>query len=615
MTGKEVRIVRTISIGKQNFASMREKNCFYIDKTHFIKEWWEAQDDVTLIARPRRFGKTFNLSTLECFFSNRYANRRDLFEGLKIWDDEAYRRLQGTYPVISLSFGSIKGSTYHDTRDLIVSAVAKAYQQHTYLKESDCLSEEEKKIYSGFRSYSISFDAGRHIDDQLVVDSLNYLSDYLERYYGKKVIILLDEYDTPLQEAYINGYWEEIVKLLRGMFNATFKDNPHIERAMMTGITKVSKESIFSDLNHLRVVTTTSREYATSFGFTEEEVFSSLDEAGVPEEKEEVKNWYDGFTFGYQKDIYNPWSITYFLKEKQYAPYWADTSSNALVSQLIQRGSLQIKERMERLLQGETIKTRIDEQIVFSELDQGEEKVWSLLLASGYMKVQNRVFDALEGMYTYELALTNKEVHIMFRKLILSWFREPRGNYNQFTKSLLRGEVEDMNAYLQEVLDATVSSFDVKTQPKGRVKLSEYVLLLQKGEITPTEMEVVLQKLKNEKADPESFYHALVLGMLVELRSIYQVKSNRESGRGRYDVMLIPRNPFDETVLAMVIEFKVFDQKREKTLKDTVKRALMQIEEKKYDTELLDMGMKKERIRHYGFGFQGQEVLIMEGTE
>lgn len=413
-----------------------------------------------------------------------------------------------------------------------------------------------------------------------------------------------------MQESYVCGYWDELIQFLRGLFNSTFKDNPFLERALMTGITRVSKESIFSDLNHLKVITTTSDRYATCFGFTQEEVVIALEEAGIPEENEEVKRWYDGFTFGHHTDIYNPWSITNFLDEKIYAPYWADTSSNGLVSQLLQRGSQKIKETMELLLGGESFETKINEQIVFKELDKGEVSVWSLLLASGYLKILASNFDVEDGTFTYELGLTNKEVQIMFRKLILNWFSEPGDNYSQFTKSLLRGNVEDMNAYLQEVMDATVSSFDIRKSSKTDIR--EYFSMIENRQMTVESFEQIITQIKNEKADPESFYHALVLGMLVDLRKTYQVKSNRESGRGRYDVSLIPRDLKDGKTNAIIIEFKVFDEKKEKTIADTAKRALLQISEKKYDMELMDLGISKDRIRIYGFGFKGKEVLIEE---
>ena len=324
---------KVISIGKQNFASLRENDCFYIDKSELIREWWESQDDITLITRPRRFGKTLNMSMLNCFFSNQYAGKKQLFEGLSIWNDEKYRILQGSYPVIFLSFASIKGSNYNDARDGIIMAINEAYSEHRYLLKSKELTEGERKCFEELDNYAKNPGVKEAVANDTICNAIKNLANCLYRYYGKKVIILLDEYDTPMQEAYLYGYWDQFTAFVRSLFNATFKTNPYLERAMMTGITRVSKESVFSDLNNLNVITSTSQEYEASFGFTEEEVFTALDTLEMAEQKEIVKSWYDGFVFGNQKDIYNPWSITNYLDKKQVRAYWADTSSNSLIEQ------------------------------------------------------------------------------------------------------------------------------------------------------------------------------------------------------------------------------------------------------------------------------------------
>ena len=349
-------MARTVGIGKQDFEKVINEHCFYIDKTGFIKEWWENKDEVTLITRPRRFGKTLNLDMLRCFFSNEYADRGELFEGLDIWKEERYREIQGTYPVIFLSFAKVKQNNYTDAVAGIKRGICDEVQKYMFLKDWDGLTGEEKNNLK-----SITYG----MDDVTAQEAIASLSNYLSRYYGKKVIILLDEYDTPMQEAYVNGYWEELVSFTRSLFNSTFKTNPYLERAIMTGITRVSKESIFSDLNNLVVVTTTSNQYETSFGFTEEEVFNALDEYGLADKKEEVKTWYDGFTFGDKKDIYNPWSIINYLKYKKFETYWADSSSNGLINSLVQKGSPYVKTMVETLISGKTINVMIDEQIVF----------------------------------------------------------------------------------------------------------------------------------------------------------------------------------------------------------------------------------------------------------
>ena len=558
---------KVISIGIQGFSDLREQDCFFVDKTNFIKEWWENRDVVTLITRPRRFGKTLNMSMLDCFFSNKYANRADLFEGLSIWQNETYRKLQGTYPVIFLSFAAVKAGNLEDAKTQIKQEIARLYWENRNLMKEDIFGEDERELY---------YRTTVKMDDVTAQDSLRNLSVWMERYYGKKVIILLDEYDTPMQEAYVQGYWDEFTSFVRSLFNASFKTNPYLERAIMTGITRVSKESIFSDLNNLRVVTTTSNLYADCFGFTEEEVFAALDEYGMGDKKDEVKQWYDGFTFGEHRDIYNPWSITNYLDEGRLYPYWASTSSNGLVSRLIRTASADVKEKMEDLLRGQTISVNFDEQIVYNQLDDNEEAIWSLLLAGGYLKVQNIDYRGITLEPWYTLDITNIETLSMFMTMFRGWFKNKDANYNDFVKALLKGSLKEMNIYMNDVALATFSSFDTGKKP-------------------------------SEKSQPERFYHGFVLGLLVELRDRYQIRSNRESGYGRYDVMLTPVTEVDD---AIVIEFKVHEPDEEESLQDTVRGALEQITEKNYDAELLAQGISADRIRHYGFAFEGKKVLI-----
>ena len=561
-------MTHTVGIGIQDFLELREKHNFYIDKTSFIKEWWESNDSVTLITRPRRFGKTLNMSMVEEFFSVDYAGRGDLFEGLSIWEEEKYQSLQGTYPVISLSFANIKETNYQVTRKKICQQLVELYAKHSYLLGDDLLYETEKEYFK-----RVNID----MDDADATIALNRLSEYLARYYGKKPIILLDEYDTPMQEAYVNGYWNEMVAFTRSLFNSTFKTNPYMGRGIMTGITRVSKESVFSDLNNLEVVTTTSNKYATSFGFTEEEVFAALDACGKGAEKEKVKDWYDGFVFGKHRDIYNPWSILNFLDKGKYTAYWANTSSNSLVGKLIREGDRRIKLTFERLLKGETIKCPIDEQIVYNQLDDNETAIWSLLVASGYLKVISYENLLLVGDEEplYELNFTNYEVRRMFYRMVRGWFAKPGAGYNDFLNSLLLGDLKAMNYYMQRVTMEMFSYFDT-----GKGKFGD---------------------------EPERFYHGFVLGLLVDLGRDYIVTSNRESGFGRYDVMIEPK---DKTKDAFVLEFKVRDMEDEKSLSETVEKALAQIEEKQYETDLIAKGIPKEKIRKYGFAFEGKNVLI-----
>ena len=564
-------MARTVGIGIQDFEKVRENNYFYVDKTSFIKEWWESGDDVTLITRPRRFGKTLNMSMVETFFSSDYAERGDLFEGLSIWTEEKYQKLQGTYPVISLSFARVKETNYEDTRERICQIIRNLYIKFSFLKDSDVLEKADKAYYERILSDTVS--------NADLTAAVYQISGYLYRYYGKKVIILLDEYDTPMQEAYVEGYWDELVSLTRSLFNSAFKANPWLERAIMTGITRVSRESVFSDLNNLKVVTTTSQEYAQSFGFTEREVFLALEEYGLEEKRQEVKRWYDGFIFGNQKDIYNPWSILNYLDTGRLAAYWANTSSNSLAGKLLREGNRKVKEKFETLLQGKAIWTTVEEQIVYDQLDNDEAAIWSLLLASGYLKVLD--YDREEALECteeaeYKLTLTNYEVERMFYGMVRNWFQESRSDYNDFVQALLDGDRKAMNAYMNRVALNTFSYFDTGNRPSGE--------------------------------EPERFYHGFVLGLIVDLQNRYVITSNRESGFGRYDVLLEPKNCSKDD--AIILEFKVYDPDGEKTLEDTVKDALNQMEEKKYAAQMTSKGIPENHIRKYGFAFCGKKVLI-----
>lgn len=558
---------RVVALGTQDFESLRKNNFFYVDKTGFIQEWWENGDAVTLITRPRRFGKTLNMSMVEQFFSRQYAGRDDLFQGLAIWEDEKYRSMQGEYPVISLSLAGIKGRTYEDARDGMVQCLIDLYVKHRFLLQGDFLEQQEKEYFDYVRP---------DMSDAVAAMAVRRLSICMERYYGKKAIILLDEYDTPLQEAYLHGYWERLAEFIRGFFNCTFKANPYMERGLLTGITRISRESIFSDMNNLAVVTATTERYADCFGFTEEEVFQALEQYGLSGEKKKVKEWYDGFAFGSRKSIYNPWSVTCFIKEKKLKAYWANTSSNALVSQLIRQSSAQVKQIMEDLLMGLPLVTELEEEIVFQQLEKQKGAIWSLLLACGYLKTAQCVLDG--DAYVYHLKLTNKEIRMMFQNMVKEWFSQEDIPYSDFLLALLHGDVDYMNEYMNQISEVMFSSFDTGKKP-------------------------------SEHHHPERFYHGFVLGLMVELAGEYKISSNRESGFGRYDVMLEPLE-HQKDKPAFVLEFKVRSPRKEKNLEDTLRAALAQIEDKRYDSELIARGIPRERIRHYGFAFEGKEILI-----
>ena len=553
---------KIVSIGNQGFEDIRINDNFYVDKTAFIKEWWEARDIVTLITRPRRFGKTLNMDMLKCFFSNKYAGRQDLFEGLSIWEEEKYRKLQGEYPVISLSFADVKQTNYIDAVKMIKFIISDAFREYRDIMQSDRFTETDRQRFEMVNPT---------MDDVTAQRALKELGGYLETYYGRKVILFLDEYDTPMQEAYVGGYWDEFTAFIRSLFNSTFKTNPYLERAIMTGITR---ESIFSDLNNLKVITTTSNCYEQCFGFTEPEVFEALDSFGLSSQKQAVKQWYDGFIFGNHKDIYNPWSITNFLGEQKLKAYWAATSSNHLVDRIIRTASSEVKEQMEDLLEGKEVVVTFDEQIVFNQLEQNESAIWSLLMASGYLKPEQVEYRGELMKPWYHLKITNLETRVMFFEMFAGWFQNKDASYSHFMQALVQDDLEAMNYFMNRMTNATFSYFDVGGDGYQQ---------------------------------PEKFYHGFVLGLMAEQTENYMIKSNRESGFGRYDIMMLPKK---EALPGIIMEFKVRSSRKEKSLEETVGAALQQIKERNYDAELLSLGIPEERIRHYGFAFDGKNVLI-----
>ena len=586
-------------LGYQNYKDMMANHIFYIDKTNFIREWWEYADKVTLITRPRRFGKTLNLSTIECFLSNKYEGRSDLFEGRLVWEDENLRKLQGTFPVISLSFAGVKSGYDKSEADgnvldnvgamktAVKQILSDVYAKFRDIMKSELFDENDRAYFSSVND---------HMTDKTAQVAIRRLCSYLKRVYGKNVIVLLDEYDTPMQEAWVYGYWNHAVAFFRSFFVTTFKDNDSIERGLITGITRISKESIFSELNHLEVVTTLSDKYSTSFGFTEKEVFQVLDELNLSEHKAGVRKWYDGFIFGGCADIYNPWSIIEFISKKgEYAPYWANTSSNSLVSTLIQTGDADAKKTVEDLMKGKSFTAPIDEQIVFNQLDQDDSAVWSMLMASGYLKPEYAEFNPKTGMTEYILKLTNQEVYFMFHSMIKDWFGKCRQIHNAFLQALLSHDSEGMNEYMNDISSELFSSFDTGKKPSVKLQPERFHAV-----------EATTKSLTRPNSSV-CFYHGFVLGLIVELREKYYISSNKESGFGRYDIMIEPK---EKEADAFIIEFKVVHAKNGETLETAVQAALKQIEEKKYDLLLRNRGISAERIRKYGFAFEGKKVLI-----
>ena len=556
---------QVISIGKQDYVSLRENHYFYIDKTDFIRQWWKNADDITLITRPRRFGKTLNMSMLNCFFSRQYAERGDLFEGLSIWEEEKYRELQGTYPVIFISFADVKQNNYEDAVQKIKNIIVDVYRQHRYLEQQECFSESEKQNI---------LSVTEEMNDVTAQDALKNLSKYLKLLYGKKVLIFLDEYDTPLLEAYTDGYWDEMIGTCRQMFHSAFKENNYYSRAIITGVTRVSKNSLFSDLNNIKVATVTCDEYSDCFGFTEQEVKDALMCQSV-DQMQEVKKMYDGFIFGSHKDIYNPWSICNYLIDGELLSYWTNTSSNKLVGDIIRKHPMRSKHEIEQLMAGEVVHKEINENITFQYLDGDENSLWSLLLAVGYIKADNV---KKKGEITEcDVSVTNQEVMGMFRSQIREMVKNGDSVYRDFVYALMNHKTELLSEILTEVAYTSMSYFDTGKGPAERT--------------------------------PENFYHGLVLGLIVSLRDQYRIVSNRESGMGRYDIAMYP---LQKDLDAFILEFKVMNEKKEKEIEDTARNALLQIEEKAYETDLLAAGIPREKIYKLGIAFVGKNALVME---
>ena len=567
-------MARTVAIGVQDFGTIREGGYFYVDKTGFVRDWWFAGDAVTLVCRPRRFGKTLALSTAEHFLSTRFAGRGpELFGGLEVWRDPAMRELQGTVPVVMVSFAKSKGATLEATKASMRRVLREAVEAHGYLRESPAITGGDRAFLA-----RVSDD----MDDAVAVDCLGQLCSMLLKHHGVRPVVLLDEYDAPMQEAWLRGYWDGMSDFVRGLFNAAFKTNPALGRALITGIARVASESIFSDMNNPKVVTTTSARYETAFGFTQAEVDAALAEFGYGADRGDVREWYDGFTFGDVRDVYNPWSITCFLDERRLEAHWVNTSSNGLVSSLVRRGGDALKRDFEELLAGRTVVKRVDERVSFRNLRTSPDAVWSLLLATGYLKVAGRTRDPEADSDDLALALTNREVRAGFDRMVRGWFDDGDGSYNGFTRALLAGDARSATRYLNDVTRACMSSFDAASSA-------------------------------SEAAEPERFYHGLVLGLLVELRGRYAVESNRESGYGRYDVMLVPNDGADASGgadPAVVVEFKALDPyEGEETLEDAVASARAQIAGKAYAASLEERGIGRARIRECGIAFCGRRAL------
>ena len=549
-----------IGIGTSDFKKLRIKDYYYIDKTMYIKDILDNKSEIVLVTRPRRFGKTLNMSMLKYYFDCTKKDSKELFQGLKILEqEEKYTSKLGYYPVIYVTLKDAGLMNYNLMMMQLKTIMMEVYYEHRYVLEKEEMSEGERKIFNRMLS--------AEANDIDIMNSLKILSKILYQYYNKPVILLIDEYDVPLQNAYIQGYYEEAVSFYRTFYGATFKDNPYLEKTVITGVSRVAKESIFSGANNFDVYTVLDDEFSDDFGITEEEMEKVIQDFGIEEERKEIKKWYDGYRIGNTEGIYNPWSILNYLTDKKLMQYWVNTSSNDLIK-LVLKNSSTIKEKMERLLKDEEIEVPINLETIIVGIENNEDNIWGLMLGTGYLKV-TEVVNLAE--HIYKVKLPNYEIKLLFQQIINDWFRNKvMGN--------------DLKSILKDLVTLNLDEFE----RKFRVLVKEMFSYMDVGENTA-----------------ENFYHAFVLGMLVGLKDTYYVNSNRESGYGRYDIMLEPK---DKNGNSFIMEFKVLDDMEEKTIEDTIKNAKKQIEEKGYETNLREKGYRN--ITKMVYAFKGKEVKM-----
>lgn len=554
--------MKRLPIGVSDFKEIITQNYYFVDKSLIIKEIVEDGSKVILLPRPRRFGKTLNVSILRYFFEKTGEVNKELFQDLKINEHKDIMELQGKYPVIFITFKDEKYSNWIDCEKGLKFLITKEFRKYKYILDSDILDQDEKSEYESILNGSA--------EKVIFMKSLKNLSEYLSRFYHEKTIILIDEYDVPIQSGFLNDYYEDAIEFMRNFLSAALKDNEYIEKSVLSGILRIAKESVFSGLNNLEVYSIIKKGYSNWFGFSEEEVYEMLKYYNIEKDMNEVRTWYNGYNFG-GNVIYNPWSILNFVKnyEDGYKPYWINTSNNDLVKSVLTKGGEYIKEEMETLLKGEELIKIVNEDVVMDEIYSSTENIWSFLLFSGYLKVVKQ--ETKIGRIHCNLKIPNLEVKYIYEEIISSWFKENISNekFNIMLKSLTSGDIETFENIFAEFVYRSMSYFDAG------------------GE------------------ESEKVYHAFVLGMLIALSEDYEVKSNRESGLGRYDVMLIPK---DKNKKGIVFEFKKVNIYKKEDLQKAAEAALKQIKDKNYRQELLDREINN--IIELGIAFEGKNILI-----
>ncbi|KLO20845.1 hypothetical protein X275_11120 [Marinitoga sp. 1197] len=563
--------LKRLPIGDSDFKTVIEDNAYYIDKSMLIKEIITG-GRVILITRPRRFGKTLNMSMLEYFFKNDEDNKH-LFENLKIYEEkEIIKKYLNKYPVIYLTFKDAKKDDLLSMKIEIKSLIRKLYSDKLYLLNSKKLNELEKRYIrqilelEEIKGYTTEEKMSK--EDILFESALKKLSEYLYKHHGKKAILLIDEYDTPIQQSYLKGYYEKFITFIGNVLGNALKDNKYLEKAVLTGITRVAKESIFTGVNNLDISTVVNELYNDKFGVTKEELDEILKYYGIEYKKEKIMEWYNGFNFG-GKEVYNPYSIINYVRSKEIRNYWINSSGNQLIKDLIRKGTESIKIKIGELIEGKTIESTINENLVYGDLNENvEESIWTLFLFTGYLTWVDKTGEGNSA--EYKLKIPNKEAKEFYEMTVLNILKESRIEYNKIIRLLINWEKIEFTKEFKNIVKESMSYYDV------------------------TEKE------------PERFYHGLILGMSVGLQKEYIIKSNREAGYGRADLILIPK---EKTKPGIIIEFKKFKTDYDKNLKDSAERGMKQIEEKEYEKEIKSYGV--EKVIKVAIAFEKKDVEII----
>ncbi len=558
----------SIPIGVDDYKKLIDNKSTYVDKTFLIKEFWQDGAEVVLIPRPRRFGKTLNLSMLKYFFEKTDQNTAYLFEKTNIWNNAEYRALQGQFPVIFLTFKDIRVDSW----------------ESAYAEFASIISEECKRLSPSIiaiekmRTYDVDiFERliNKQAPEQELVQSLQFLSRLLHEQAEKKVIVLIDEYDAPITHSYLKGYYEKTINFMRILLSKVLKTNPALQKGLLTGITRIAKEGIFSGLNHLSVCTVLNNKYSDKFGFTQEEVDKLLSDHKLTDKKDDIKRWYDGYVFG-QTNIYNPWSLLNCIENKGvFQTYWANTSNNDLIKNLIAESNKEVKDNIEILLRGEVIvDKKIDESVSLRDVKKNNPGFWGLFLSTGYLTATSHTI--IDEDYCYTLAIPNREIVKLYRELVTRAIDQTlqSGQITALFTALIKGDLYNLTALLQEFVTNSCSYYDL---PEN---------------------------------DLERSMHLFVLGLLAGLSDRYIIQSNRESGDGRYDIMLIPRNKQDPGIL---IEFKKATSDKQKTLATAAKKALEQIKTRDYATQLRAFDYPGP-ILCYGIAAHGKHLIVSMET-